>query len=171
LNGSLLRQLGCLGPPTQKVEQCGIAVGEVDPSFRSSGVHDSFVANKLPGQAERTGGNFGSRGILGSESKQICGGDSCWKHGLSARSQLLHCRGIWTALAKRGLPSAIINPLAQSIDGSGSCEPGECLRDSGEWKVAEVVKPPKVLATTFDALADQSRDLSRGGGCGMACHA
>jgi hypothetical protein len=87
LNGSLRRQLGWPGLLTQEAEQCSIAVGEVGPSFRSPSVNYRFRANKLPGQAESAGGSLGSRGILGRESKQIGGGDSCWKQGLLARRQ------------------------------------------------------------------------------------
>ena len=108
------------------------------------------------GRVKPAGRHFGPPRRLGRESKQVRGRDSGGKDRLARGSQVPHSGGVRQALAKCGLPGAVVDAFAHPFQLTLQRQPGQSLRHRGNRRAGEVLVPPQAFPASCNALADSS---------------
>ncbi len=154
------RKVGKFASPSQEIQQRRVTLREAGPCSGSSAVDQGIDADEFSWQTAGAGCNLGLLRGLRREPKKVSRGDPGRKNGPAPCGELHDGSRIRSALAKGGITGAVINALAKSVDGSGSCEPRKGLGNCREGQFAKVLQPPKPLAGLLDPSADRLGSIS-----------
>jgi hypothetical protein len=111
-------------------------------------VNHEVLADEFARQTRGVGCDFAAPWILGGKSQQSCRGDSGWKNSPSVRAEFLDRRGIGSALSKDRFAASVINPFAETLDGSRTCKARQGLSDGRQRQIPKILESPQTLTTT-----------------------
>ena len=157
------RQLRHVGAATEHVEQRGLRVREPSPGLGPPSVHDRVRPEETARHPEAARGDLSSPGALRGEPQEVGGGHAGRKCAAVHGRELPERGWVGTAGTEAGVAPAVVDPLADALQGAVARQTREGLRERRGRDAGEVGKAPEALSSLLDTRADPRRRTARRG--------